>query len=103
MGAAKMFVRRRSVALLPMMQRGPGTGLAADPQHLDLVERRTFDPRCVGADQRVLDVLKDGADVLRQRHGVLLQNFSWPVTRCGSGKSRYSAKNAFSTLELTAW
>src|SRR5205814_903973 len=47
---------------------GRGAGLAADPQNLELVLRRPLDPGRVRAHERVLDVLKHRANVLRQRH-----------------------------------
>src|SRR5207248_3025824 len=68
MRAGEVLVRRRGIALLPVVQRGPGAGLAADPQDLELVLRRPLDPGRVRAHQRVLDVLKHRANVLRQRH-----------------------------------
>src|SRR5689334_8830806 len=67
--ARQVLVRRRHVALLPAMERRPAAALAADPQHLHRRERRLLDPRRVRPDERVLDVLENGADVLWQRHG----------------------------------
>src|SRR5437016_12000911 len=69
MGPGEVLVRRCRVALLPMMQRRPGTGLAADPQHLDGGHRRLLDPRRLRARERVLNILEDGSDILRKRHG----------------------------------
>src|SRR6266478_879691 len=69
MGPGEMLMRRRDITLFPMMQRRPGTGLAADPQHLDGGHRRLLDPRRLGPHERVLNILEDGSDILRKRHG----------------------------------
>src|SRR5215472_8909602 len=66
--AGEVLVRRCRVALFPMMQRRPGAGLAADPQHLDSGHRRLLDPRRLGPHERILNVLKHRSDILRKRH-----------------------------------
>jgi hypothetical protein len=72
MRAGEMLVRRSRVALLPMVLRRLGTGLTADPQHLDGGHRRLLDPRCVGPRERVLNVLEHRSGILRKRIFVLL-------------------------------
>src|SRR5947208_1529328 len=93
MRAGEVLVRRRGIALLPMVQRGPGAGLAADPQDLELVLRRPLDPGRVRAHQRVLDVLKHGANVLRQRH------VGSPV--CGGNQARPRASISASVRSIS--